>query len=211
MDLISKKDLLAQTGISYGQLYRWKRERLIPEDWFIKQSAYTGQETYFPREQMLERVQAILTAKESYSLEQLAAMFSPESTSDSAVPAAALSKIREISPELLALLPRAGEKGSYTFWDVVLLAMLSRVYTAFSLQESQALDLLEKAGSVSEMLTTTDTNCTVFVSGDTYHLAFARDVRPILFDGSIQAKAIYPLSEIANELKLKYGTNFIKL
>lgn len=45
--LISKKDLLAITGISYGQLYRWKRERLIPEEWFIKQSSYTGQETFF--------------------------------------------------------------------------------------------------------------------------------------------------------------------
>ena len=37
--LISKKDLLAVMGISYGQLYRWKRQRLIPEEWFIKQSA----------------------------------------------------------------------------------------------------------------------------------------------------------------------------
>ncbi|MCL2486473.1 MAG: YhbD family protein, partial [Oscillospiraceae bacterium] len=32
--LISKKDLLEFTGISYGQLYRWKREGLIPEEWF---------------------------------------------------------------------------------------------------------------------------------------------------------------------------------
>ena len=52
MELISKKELLQQTGISYGQLYRWKREKLIPEEWFIKQSSYTGQETFFPREQI---------------------------------------------------------------------------------------------------------------------------------------------------------------
>lgn len=211
MDLISKKDLLVQTGISYGQLYRWKREGLIPEDWFIKQSSYTGQETYFPQEQMLERVQAILTSKDSYSLEQLAAMFSPESATDSNIPASSLSKLRELHPALLALLPQAQEKNTYTFWDVVLLAMLSKVYAAFSLSETQAVDLLKKAASVADMLTTTDTNCTVFLSGESYHLAFARDVRPILFDGSIQAKAIYPLSEIANDLKLKYGTNFVKL
>ena len=43
--LISKKDLLARTGISYGQLYRWKRQNLIPEEWFIKKSTFTGQET----------------------------------------------------------------------------------------------------------------------------------------------------------------------
>ena len=30
--LISKKELLDLTGISYGQLYRWKRKGLIPED-----------------------------------------------------------------------------------------------------------------------------------------------------------------------------------
>lgn len=47
-DLISKKDLLEQTGISYGQLYRWKRKNLIPEDWFIRKSTFTGQETFSP-------------------------------------------------------------------------------------------------------------------------------------------------------------------
>lgn len=45
--LISKKELLRLTGISYGQLYRWKRKNLIPEEWFIRKSTYTGQETFF--------------------------------------------------------------------------------------------------------------------------------------------------------------------
>ena len=53
MELISKKQLLSKTGISYGQLYRWKRERLIPEEWFMKQSSYTGQETFFPKRNVL--------------------------------------------------------------------------------------------------------------------------------------------------------------
>ena len=56
LELISKKQLLAETGISYGQLYRWKRARLIPEGWFLKQSSYTGQETFFTKQQMLARV-----------------------------------------------------------------------------------------------------------------------------------------------------------
>jgi DNA-binding transcriptional MerR regulator len=68
---ISKKDLLTETGISYGQLYRWKREGLIPEEWFIKRSAFTGQETFFPRTRMLGRVRAILALKDSLSLEQI--------------------------------------------------------------------------------------------------------------------------------------------
>jgi DNA-binding transcriptional MerR regulator len=71
MDEISKKDLLAETGISYGQLYRWKREGLIPEEWFVKRSAFTGQETFFPRERMLARVRAILALKDDLSLDQI--------------------------------------------------------------------------------------------------------------------------------------------
>ena len=63
-DLISKKDLLLATGISYGQLYRWKRKGLIPEDWFVRKSTFTGQETFFPREKMLARVERVLSMKD---------------------------------------------------------------------------------------------------------------------------------------------------
>ena len=57
---ISKRELLSECGISYGQLYRWKREGLIPEGWFVKRSAPTGQETFLPRQQAVERVRMIL-------------------------------------------------------------------------------------------------------------------------------------------------------
>lgn len=76
-ELISKKDLLDLTGISYGQLYRWKRKNLIPEDWFIRKSTFTGQETFFPKEKILERIDKIQTMKENLSLDELADMFSP--------------------------------------------------------------------------------------------------------------------------------------
>ena len=68
---ISKKELLAQTGISYGQLYRWKREGLIPEEWFEKRSAYTGQETFFPRTLIMERIEIIQAQKEDLSLSEI--------------------------------------------------------------------------------------------------------------------------------------------
>lgn len=70
--LISKKELLDETGISYGQLYRWKRKQLIPEEWFIRKSAFTGQETFFPRELILSRVHKILNMKDDLSLDELA-------------------------------------------------------------------------------------------------------------------------------------------
>ncbi|MGL5617272.1 MAG: DUF4004 family protein [Sarcina sp.] len=74
--LISKKDLLDYTGISYGQLYRWKRKKIIPEEWFIKKSVSTGQETFFPMEQILERINMILALKDEKSLDELANKFS---------------------------------------------------------------------------------------------------------------------------------------
>lgn len=72
-DLISKKELLEQYQISYGALYRWKRMGLIPEAWFLRRSAPTGQETYFRRAQICPRIEQILREKERVSLEQLAA------------------------------------------------------------------------------------------------------------------------------------------
>lgn len=75
-NLISKKELLEITGISYGQLYRWKRKSIIPEEWFIKKSSYTGQETYFPREKILERIEKIKNLKDEISLDELAEIFS---------------------------------------------------------------------------------------------------------------------------------------
>jgi hypothetical protein len=79
-ELISKKDLLDLAGISYGQLYRWKRKDLIPEDWFIRKSTFTGQETFFPKQKILDRINRIQTMKENLSLDELADMFSPNLT-----------------------------------------------------------------------------------------------------------------------------------
>ncbi len=77
-NLISKKELLKITGISYGQLYRWKRKKLIPEEWFIKRSSFTGQETFFPKNEILDRVEKIKNFKDDVSLDELANIFSPD-------------------------------------------------------------------------------------------------------------------------------------
>ena len=72
---ISKKELLEMFGISYGALYRWKRMGLIPEDWFIRRSTSTGQETFFRREQIIPRMEQILDRRAS--LEDLANKINP--------------------------------------------------------------------------------------------------------------------------------------
>lgn len=77
-ELISKKEVLELTGISYGQFYRWKREGLIPESWFIRKSTFTGQETFLPKQKVLERIERIKALKDSKSLEEIAQLLSPE-------------------------------------------------------------------------------------------------------------------------------------
>ena len=78
-EYISKKELLETYKISYGALYRWKRMGLIPEDWFIKKSTVTGQETFFPRKQICERMEIIKRQKDDVSLEELSKILSSES------------------------------------------------------------------------------------------------------------------------------------
>ena len=84
-ELISKKELLALYEISYGALYRWKRKGLIPEDWFIKKSTVTGQETFFPRNLICERIEFIKQQKDNISLEDLSNHFSTESKKNTVI------------------------------------------------------------------------------------------------------------------------------
>lgn len=74
-ELISKKELLQRYGISYGALYRWKRKGLIPEEWFIKKATVTGQETFFPKKLICQRVELIQDQKEDTSLDELSKRF----------------------------------------------------------------------------------------------------------------------------------------
>ncbi len=80
--LISKKELLAKYGISYGSLYRWKRKGLIPDEWFIRKATVTGQETFFPEELICERMERIMATKEDVLLDELAAALSGEEKSN---------------------------------------------------------------------------------------------------------------------------------
>jgi len=92
-DLISKKELLQLTGISYGQLYRWKRKGLIPEDWFIRKSTFTGQETFFPRDKVIVRIERIQSMKdEDLSLDDIAEAVTPDLTGVSISPQSAVER-----------------------------------------------------------------------------------------------------------------------
>lgn len=125
-DLISKKDLLQMTGISYGQLYRWKRENLIPEDWFVKKSSFTGQETFFPKEKIIQRMNMILELKDKYSLEELANMLSPESSSK-IFRKSDFGGINEIRQNVVDLFASALNKDSFSFIELTFIYTISKL------------------------------------------------------------------------------------
>lgn len=142
-ELISKKELLELTGISYGQLYRWKRKGLIPEHWFIRKSTYTGQETFFPRSQMLTRVTRILNMKEDVSLDDLADVFSPEAGAATPPDPDAMVQRGIVSADAMRLF-QEGRDGSPLSFDEALHAYLfSQVLVSGELSLDEARLMLD--------------------------------------------------------------------
>ncbi len=127
-ELISKKEILDMTGISYGQLYRWKRKELIPEEWFIKKSSYTGQETFFPREKIINRINKIIDLKDDMPLDDLAVMFTNKPKVDDVSEEYLIEKeiIREETLPIYKDIFR--EKEEYNFKDVLLMDILQREF-----------------------------------------------------------------------------------
>lgn len=126
-ELISKKELLELTDISYGQLYRWKRKGLIPEDWFIKKATYTGQETFFPRNKVLARIDKIKNMKEDVSLDDLADVFSP-SPDSLTLSAEELIRRGIVTQDVLRLfLDEQGETQAFDFHDALLVFLFNKL------------------------------------------------------------------------------------
>lgn len=207
MDLISKKELLELTGISYGQLYRWKRERLIPEEWFIKRASFTGQETFFPRSQILPRVQAILDNKDKYSLTELSKMLSPD-TAPALIDSTALAQIEEIAPDLLPAILYCFQKESYELFDLALFAAISQAEAALGIQGDERRDVVELCISTAK-LRQLDSVLTVFLVGGAYHALMTKADSPLVFDSTIQTGACtVSISEAAAAIKVKYRALF---
>lgn len=125
--LISKKELLELTGISYGQLYRWKRKQLIPEEWFIRKSTFTGQETFFPKDKILIRIDKILNMKEDLSLDELADMFSPNAAELSLTKEDLIKRNIVTEVSLNFYLEQTGDSSPFPFERILQLFVLDKM------------------------------------------------------------------------------------
>lgn len=144
-DLISKKELLEQTGISYGQLYRWKRKNLIPEDWFIRKSSFTGQETFFPRESILTRIDRIKNMKDELSLDELADVFSP-SVSNKVLTRVEMEQKHLVTPISIHLFLESGsekEKQTFSFEELLCIYVLDQALASGQMNREEGILLVQ--------------------------------------------------------------------
>ncbi len=140
-ELISKKELLELTGISYGQLYRWKRKNLIPEEWFIRRSTFTGQETFFPREKMLSRIAKIKDMKDDLSLDDLADIFSPNLAEIILKKQELLERNVVTKMAVEVYIEKMGDTNSFTFDKILFVYVLDKLLQSgeISLEEGKSL------------------------------------------------------------------------
>ena len=203
-ELLSKKELLQNTDISYGQLYRWKRENLIPESWFIKKSSFTGQETFFPREKILKRVSEIMSLKDQYSLDQLARMFSPE-------PAKRIFFERElkevcgINQDLLDSYRKYHKTGEYTFTELLFLYLIDILRHEVNLSEELVNGLISSIEGWVKSLKDLSYRF-ILVSKKEYlsALIIEQQAKYYLDNESVEAKSI-ELEELSREIRLKFN------
>ena len=204
---ISKKDLLKTTGISYGQLYRWKREGLIPEEWFVKRSSPTGQETYFPQEKILKRIHAIQQLKDSYSLEELARILTPE-VSNRLFCEEDLEHFDELDIDVAADFMDAMSKDSFVFLEVLVMIALSQAMVDSAITEEErthAVSFLSKR--MSELHSADYVLELLQAQGHLYVLLKKEGSEVYLDDGLVAIRFIH-LNELSNAIKLKYKETF---
>lgn len=204
---ISKKELLRQTGISYGQLYRWKREKLIPEEWFHKQASSTGQETYFPKEAVLKRIERIKAWKDTYSLEEMAAMLSPEYV-DRVFSEEDLEQFTEIDIDIAACFMDFWEKDEFTYREIIMMVMFSKIKEALSMTPVAYHSLLEGLLESLVKLKGLAYICVIFVYEEQYLYALYPSDQEVFFDPRMQSVLELSMQEISNHMKEKYQKEF---
>jgi hypothetical protein len=201
MDLISKKELLQLTNISYGQLYRWKRENLIPESWFIKKSSFTGQETFFQREKILNRVNEILNLKDRYSLEELADMISPELTKR-VFYSAEIKKIKQLNPEIIDQFEVVLKKNFFGYLEFIFIFILSKIGQEFHFNDVQIQEMIESSRAWAEVLKDTSYRFMILAKKQDYIFLLAGQDSKCYYDSNTREIKVIDLEETAKELSL---------
>ena len=201
-DLLSKKDLLALTGISYGQLYRWKRQNLIPEAWFVKQASYTGQETFFPKDKVLKRVETILKLKDQHSLEELAEIFTPELT-NKVFKVSSIQQVEGLDQGILGLFIKLFAKDNFTFRELLFVYALEKIDRRLHSGESWQVYIVITVHSWLAQVTSSDYRLLVCQTNERRFSLLLQEDSTLLLDSDSEILANLKLNELADELRSK--------
>lgn len=205
---ISKKQLLEATGISYGQLYRWKREGLIPDEWFIKRTAFTGQETFFPAEKILPRVRTILQLKDTMSLEEIAKRLSPE-LSERLFTLEEVHVFEEIGSDPLLAYGLALKRFRFSFQDILLLCALSEYCAQHPVDLERLKQLSVGMGPWAEQFTDAARNVLFIEKQGDVAVLLEDATAPVLLDDRWTLALHVSLERLSAALRLKYTDEFI--
>ena len=184
-----------------------EREGLIPEEWFVKRSSPTGQETYFPQEKILKRIHAIQQLKDSYSLEELARILTPE-VSNRLFCEEDLEHFDELDIDVAADFMDAMSKDSFVFLEVLVMIALSQAMVDSAITEEErthAVSFLSKR--MSELHSADYVLELLQAQGHLYVLLKKEGSEVYLDDGLVAIRSIH-LNELSNAIKLKYKETF---
>lgn len=202
-EMISKKELLELTDISYGQLYRWKRKGLIPEDWFIKKSSFTGQETYFPKLKVLSRIEKIKSMKEDVSLDELAEVFTPTLNSMTLGPIEIVAR-GIATPDVLRIYQEMNSAGdTHGFEDLAALSLLNRLIVAGDISLDEGRTLLDVMKEASAVLGLDD--CEVYMTRKlgVFTCFIVKPPCSLVTDKGVRIIGRQTMAELIEELKMK--------
>ncbi|MCL2403686.1 MAG: YhbD family protein, partial [Coriobacteriia bacterium] len=197
---ISKKDLLEKTGISYGQLYRWKRERLIPEEWFVKRSAVTGQETYFPREQILDRIEAILDLKEDHSLEEIRNILASEHSM--LLGRARIEGLGIFPADIFERIDYLRDKKEFRRGELAFMLMIGEIAAEKDLSDAEHDNLLERGLPLLEKDRSASSIVSLIAAADKLYVVLGKEGRQPLFDSAIEIIRTASLADLVAKLKI---------
>lgn len=178
-------------------------KNLIPEEWFIRKSTFTGQETFFPREDILKRISIIQKMKENLSLDEMREMLSPK-MKDVSMTADELLTKGLISKPALHVFSEGGADTVFSSRDLLSLYVLEGLLQSgnVSLEEAKmAAEVLRKYDT-AEIKKQTELIILRKLGVTTCFIAAAAD--SILFESSVKIVERVDLANASEELKAKY-------
>jgi hypothetical protein len=202
-ELISKKELLEATGISYGQLYRWKRKNLIPEEWFIKKASFTGQETFFPKEDILNRISKITNMKEDLHLDDIAGVLSPGLVQILISREELIKRNIVTMPSLEMYVDKNGESEVFNFVQILFIFIVDKLLYSGEINRDEGKILIDVLDNNSAKLEGKDFDLLLIRKMGVFLCILALNSNEIYFESNIKLVARVNLNNCIEELKLK--------